>query len=131
MMGWLEIYFIILYIILLLYIWAKIFYFFLILAINPYNTIISRALLVCDLPFFFVNKEQTKRGIERGIVKNAQWIFNIWTMVLILDGNLEIGAHVRSSLTYLICFWHLLRSRSVTKRIFAPKRHIVLYARAT
>ena len=35
-------------------------------------------------------------------------------MVLILDGNSEIGAHVRSELYYLICLGHLIRSRAVT-----------------
>ena len=32
------------------------------------------------------------------------------TMVLILDGNSELGAHVRSHLCYLICCRHLIRS---------------------
>ena len=34
-------------------------------------------------------------GLERGSI-----------MVLILDGNPEIGAHVRSNLCYLICLRH-------------------------
>ena len=33
-------------------------------------------------------------------------------MVLLLDGNSEIGAHVRSNLCYLICLRHLIKLRS-------------------
>ena len=36
----------------------------------------------------------------------------IVSMVLILDGNSEIGAHVRSNLCYFICLRHLIRSRA-------------------
>ena len=36
----------------------------------------------------------------------------------ILYGTLEIGAHVMSNLCYLNCLRHLIRSRSVTYRIF-------------
>ena len=42
------------------------------------------------------------------------------TMVLILNGNLEIGAHVRSNLCILICSRKMIRSREVTNRIFFP-----------
>ena len=50
-------------------------------------------------------------------------------MVLILDGNSEIGAHVSSSL--LTCLRHLMSSRPVTKSdFFSPKRPIFLYDRA-
>ena len=38
-------------------------------------------------------------------------------MVLILDGNSEIGAHLSSNLCYLICVRHLFRSRAVTNLI--------------
>ena len=34
-------------------------------------------------------------------------------MVLILDGKLEIGAHVRSDFSYLICIRHFTISRAV------------------
>ena len=54
------------------------------------------------------------------------------TMVLISDGNSEIGVHVRSNLCYLICSRDLLRQRAVTNRIFFPrKRSIFLHACAT
>ena len=36
-------------------------------------------------------------------------IITALTMVLILDGNPEIGAHVRSNLCYLICLRHLIK----------------------
>ena len=43
-------------------------------------------------------------------------------MVLICDGNSEIGAHVESNLCYLICLRHLIRSKAVTNRIyFSPE----------
>ena len=45
-----------------------------------------------------------------------------------LDGNSEIGAHVRSNLCYLTCFRHLISSRAVTNRFFSPKRPLYLYA---
>ena len=48
-------------------------------------------------------------------------------MVLILDGNSEIGAHVWSNLCYLICLRHLIRSKTVTNLIFP----IFLHACAT
>ena len=41
--------------------------------------------------------------------------------MVILDGNSEIGGHVRSNLFYLTCLRHLIKSRAVTNRIFCPK----------
>ena len=35
-------------------------------------------------------------------------------ILLISDGNPEIGAHVKSNLWYFICLSHLNRSRAVT-----------------
>ena len=43
---------------------------------------------------------------------------NVHCMVLKSDGNSEIGAHIRINLSYLICLRHLIKSRSVTNRIF-------------
>ena len=37
-------------------------------------------------------------------------------VVPILDGNSEIGAHLRSNLCKLICLTHLIKSRAVTNR---------------
>ena len=47
----------------------------------------------------------------------------------ILDGNPEIGAHVRRNLYYLICLMHLIRSEVVTNRFFFRK-HIFFSVRA-
>ena len=49
-------------------------------------------------------------------------------MVLIWNGNCEIGAQVRGSICYLICLRHLIRSRTVTNPFFYPKRPIFLHA---
>ena len=43
-------------------------------------------------------------------------------MVLMLDGNSEIGAHVKKNLCYLICLRHL--NRIVTNRIFILRKDI-------
>ena len=43
---------------------------------------------------------------------------NLYSMLLILGGNSEIGAQLRSNLCYLICLRHLIRSREVTDLIF-------------
>ena len=51
-------------------------------------------------------------------------------MVLILDGNSEIDAHVRSNFCYLIC-WRLIRFKAATKRFFSRKRPILLHSCAT
>ena len=40
------------------------------------------------------------------------------SMALILDGNSEIGSHVRSNLCYLICLRHLIISGAVTNRTY-------------
>ena len=45
-------------------------------------------------------------------------IIRAQAIVLILDGNSEMGAHVRSSLGYLIFLIHLERPTAVTDRIF-------------
>ena len=52
-------------------------------------------------------------------------------MVLILDGNSNIGAHDRSIICYLICLRHLNRPRAVTIWIFSPERPIILHECAT
>ena len=53
------------------------------------------------------------------------------TMMLTSDGNLEIGAYVRSDVCYLICVRHLIRSRLVTNRkdLFSLMRaqHVLSY----
>ena len=52
-------------------------------------------------------------------------------MVLILDGNSEIGAHVWSNACSLIRLRHLNRSRAITNRFLSPKRQIFLHACAS
>ena len=42
-------------------------------------------------------------------------------MVLILDGDSEIIAKVRTNLCYLICIRYLIKKRAVTNRIFTLK----------
>ena len=41
---------------------------------------------------------------------------------IILDGNSEVCAHVRSNLCYLICLRQLIRSRAATNRIFSLQK---------
>ena len=55
------------------------------------------------------------------------------TMVLRLDGNSELDAHVRSKFWYLICLRHSIRTKAVTNRIFfsLQKRHIIFHVCAT
>ena len=45
-------------------------------------------------------------------------------MVLILDGNVEIGALVSSNLCYLICLRNLIRSRAVTNQFVFLRKDI-------
>ena len=49
-------------------------------------------------------------------------------MVLILKGNSEMGALVRSNLWYSICLEHLISSRVVTNRIFLSGNTRFLHA---
>ena len=50
--------------------------------------------------------------------KNMSLDKNTYDHKLILDSNSEIGAHLRSNICNLTCSMHLIRSRSVTNRIF-------------
>ena len=53
-------------------------------------------------------------------------------MVLIVDGNSELGAHVGNNLWYLICLRHLIISRAVTNQIsFSEKAIFTFNARPT
>ena len=55
-------------------------------------------------------------------IRTMKFVEN-FVMVLILNFNSVIGAHVRSNLYHFICLRHLIRSRAVTNRIFfSPKR---------
>ena len=57
--------------------------------------------------------------------------FSPQDMVLILDGNSEKGAHVRSHLCYLICLMHLFRSITVINQMFFSEKPIFHHACAT
>ena len=52
-------------------------------------------------------------------------------MVLILDGNSYLGAHLGSNRCYLTCIRLLISSKTVKNRVFFLKRPLVLYACAT
>ena len=52
---------------------------------------------------------------------------SMFAMVLILDGNSEIGAHGERNFDISTCFRHLIRSRAGIIRIFSPKRPIFLH----
>ena len=45
----------------------------------------------------------------------------------VLDGNSEIGAHVKSNLYYLTCCRHLIRSMIVTNLIFVLRKDIFAF----
>ena len=51
-------------------------------------------------------------------------------MVLIFDGNSEIGTYVLSDFGYLFCLRHLIRSRVVTNLIFSSSEITSFFARA-
>ena len=51
----------------------------------------------------------------------------IISMVLLLDGYSEIGAHVKSIYCFMISFWQLIRSRAVTNRTYSPKTPVFLH----
>ena len=51
--------------------------------------------------------------------------FTVPHMVLILDGNSEIGAHVGSNICYLICLRHLIRSRVVSNSIYFLEKDLI------
>ena len=53
------------------------------------------------------------------------------SLVLILDDNLDIEAHVRSNRCYLICLRHLIRSEQSQIRFFLRIGVFFLYANAT
>ena len=69
----------------------------------------------------------------------TRWFWYLWgfmktsvgAMVLILDGNSEIGAHVRSNFCYSICLKCSNRSKAVTNRIFSVWKKKFLHASAT
>ena len=57
--------------------------------------------------------------------QTMEWTGNC--MVLILDGNSEISAHVRSNLGYLISLWNLVGRRAVRNRILFLRKDLVSF----
>ena len=53
------------------------------------------------------------------------WLHSVESCIkeCILDGNSEMGAHVRINICYLICARRLIRLRAITNMIFFPERH--------
>ena len=51
-------------------------------------------------------------------------------MVLILDGNSLICAHVKHNLCYSTCLRHLIISRAVTNRVFLFEKELFSLMRA-
>ena len=52
------------------------------------------------------------------------------SMVLMFDGNSELGAHVRSTNCCLICLRHLIRTRTVTNYIVLLQKVLFSFLRA-
>ena len=86
-----------------------------------------RHLLLLMLPIL-ANSCCCTRVIE--VYSNALHLNPKKPMVLIFDGNSDIGSHVRSNFCYLICIMHFVRSSAVTNRIL-QKIPIFLHACAT
>ena len=66
--------------------------------------------------------------IEIVIIQNVN---KVTPMVLILDGNSKIGAHVKRNLCCSTCLRHLISSTAAQIGYFYPKRHIFLHGCAT
>ena len=82
--------------------------------------------------YFFVideNPGQKKRYSRKKIILCTKYFMKKKLdinnfMVLILDGNSERGAHIRSNICFFICLKHLIRSIAVANRFFFnPKKH--------
>ena len=58
-------------------------------------------------------------------------VLGLGHVVLLLDGNSENGAHVRSNLSCLTCLRHLIRSRALSNQIFSSEKTLLLHACAT
>ena len=92
---------------------------------SPFYTI----LCVCKVCTSFQNNPNGLQPVS-SYYRICLWKYlsNI-CMVLIIDGNSEIGAHIKSKLCYLICIRHLIRPRTVSYRNFSfPVRPIFLNA---
>ena len=69
--------------------------------------------------FLYESAEETETGslelgkafVVAGNPPSVSVYLSTYNMVLIVDGNSDIGAYVRSNLFYSICLRHLIRSR--------------------
>ena len=78
---------------------------------------------------FFIWLSCTNYMTAGGYVFDVEIVDLVNTRVLILDGNTEIVVQVRSNLSYLICFRHLISSR--IKNRFLPGKTFSLHGCAT
>ena len=62
---------------------------------------------------------------------NADQYGSVLIVILILDGNSEMGAHVWSNLGYQICLRHLYTSKVTNKESFQKKKIIYFNICAT
>ena len=76
-------------------------------ASGNHNHIHDRKMFTLKIEFLFKNEIDTFFNILFDFAPFLPISGNI--MVLILDGNSEIGAHVRSSLSCLNCLRHLIK----------------------
>ena len=60
---------------------------------------------------------------SRRVIYDGVKVIYMGNMLRILDGNSDIGAHVRSNLCYLTCFRHFARSRAVPIRFFCSEKN--------
>ena len=88
--------------------------------------------IVSNLPVVLV-KYYRRRWYQNTEIKSvfSALVCSHSSKTMVLDGYLEIGAHVRNNLCYLIFVRHLNNSRAVTNLIFSPKILVFLYACVT
>ena len=69
--------------------------------------------------------------LYNAIFTEETFCYRAGAMFLILDGNTEIGAHVWSDLSFLICVRYLSRSRTDTNLMLSSseKNHFPSYVR--
>ena len=70
-------------------------------------------------------RQEMKRRVSTSSTspENLPLSIQITIMLLILDNNSEMGAHIRSNICHLICLRHFFRSRAVTNSIFFRQIH--------
>ena len=105
-----------------------------IFAVTSGSPIMSSLSIMFELILKSLNYQNTWKILEQEMCILKSWF--IWQpvqiMVLIIDGNSVIIAHVGSNLCYLICSRYLIRSREFIILIFFPtKRPLFFYPCAT